>query len=122
MEIIDRHEFPRLARPAMPAESAKLTYGDFQVKEYIGYEDILAQAPSYVTTDPSISMESHGQSYGYIVIRSRVAANNASLYSAGPVKDFGFVIVDGKIEPNSFANASGNGRYWINRYVLVFVC
>jgi len=121
MEIIEKYETPKLSRPVMPEESKKAAYGSLQPSQYLTYEDILAQVPGDARSfslDP-VAMEDlqlngdGGQSYGYLIHRKKTPTLNGSVLKAGPVKDFGFVLVDGVIQNSSF-NGEGDGRYWIN--------
>lgn len=117
MEIIEKYEFPKLSRPAMPEESSKRAYATIQPEQYLSYEDILSQVPGeskFFLEDPS-AMEDlpmngeSGQSYGYLVHRKKTPVNNGSVLKVGQVKDFGLVLVDGVIQQSGFPEA-----FWIN--------
>jgi len=54
-----------------------------------------------------------GQSYGYLIHRKQIPTRTGAVLRAGPVKDFGFILVDGVVQPSSF-RGEGNDRYWIN--------
>ncbi|CAG7717941.1 unnamed protein product [Allacma fusca] len=121
VEIIDKYELPKLSRPIRPAESTKKAYNPVTPNRYLSYADIIAQLPgearSFVTNPTSMEdlnmNNGSGQSYGYLIHRKQVSTKNGSVLKAGPVKDFGFVLVDGVIQPSSF-RGEGNDRYWIN--------
>ena len=124
MKITDRRENPKLARPKMPALSCKGSYGELTPVDYIEYEQILEQVPEdarFRLHKPS-SMEDlpmnngSGQSYGYLIHRKQLAVQKGSVYSAGVVKDFGIVLLNGVIQKGSLGGCNNDWLcYWINR-------
>ena len=88
------------------------------------YEKILQQVPDdarfYVRKPTSMEdlpmNDKNGQSYGYIVHRSKLYVENGSEFEAGVVKDFGLLLVDGVIQNGSYDGCITNSScYWINR-------
>lgn len=116
-ELIEIYQVPQLHRPEMIPESVKVAYPSVQLQNYLTYEDMLDQIPSsakFVYQKP-VSMENlpmngdngpfSGQSYGYIIYRKTLPISNGSKYKTSKVRDFGMLLVDGKVQETD---------YWIN--------
>jgi len=121
IQLVEQYQVPALRRPVLPPETVKLAYPVVQLQDYLSYQDILARIPASArfTLEKPVSMElldmnnDSGQSYGYIVYR-KVFSNlqPGTKLRAGPVKDFGILLLDGQILPNQASTK--NSGYWLN--------
>ena len=87
IEIIEKYEYPKLARPLLPTQSAKKSYPALKPTQYLPYESIIQQVPPearFILENPS-SMEdlpmngNSGQSYGYLIHRKKTPAKNGTV-------------------------------------------
>jgi beta-galactosidase-like protein len=120
--MVDKYQIPELSRPDKPDESLKVAFANLELQNYLSYDDIIDQIPStskFARTRP-VSMEllpmneGCGQSTGYTLYRKQTTGiTNGTIFKAGPVKDFGILIVDGMIQPYpTWDNSSV--QWWLN--------
>lgn len=101
----------------MIPETVKRTYPTISLEHYLTYDDIISQVPksSKFEMEQPVSMEhlpmngDSGQSYGYIIYRKVIDISNGTNLEAGPVRDFGLVLIDSELQQTGFKEAD----YWI---------
>ncbi|ODN01563.1 Beta-galactosidase-1-like protein 2 [Orchesella cincta] len=116
--LFELYQEPRLKPTEMIPESVKRAYPSVNLQEYLTYDDIISQVPTTAkfTAQRPISMENlpmnddSGQSYGYIIYRSNAEFSNGTNFEAGPVRDFGMLLIDSQLQPTGFQD----DKYWIN--------
>ncbi|RDI98735.1 beta-galactosidase [Dyella solisilvae] len=80
--------------PSLPAPTAFMALPPFSLAEHASLWDNL---PAPVAVDLPQSMESFGQSYGYILYRTEIAGPAAGKLYLGEVRDYATVYVDRKL-------------------------
>ncbi|XP_035701209.1 beta-galactosidase-1-like protein 2 isoform X2 [Folsomia candida] len=123
MEAFGRYQIPVLKRPDLPLQSYKVAYPSIPVQTYLSYSDILDKAPAShkFQIQDRTTMENFpingesGQKQGYVVYRKRAntTGGSATRFSAGRVRDFGLLIVDGELQPFP-RDENGTVMYWLN--------
>ncbi|CAL8109678.1 unnamed protein product [Orchesella dallaii] len=116
--LFELYQEPRIRRTEMIPESVKRAYPTVTLQQYLTYDDIISQVPSAskISAQQPISMENlpindgNGQSYGYIIYRTNAEFSNGTNFQAGPVRDFGMLLIDSQLQPTGFQDA----KYWIN--------
>lgn len=79
--------------PPIPAVPHRIAIPQFELTESADWRDLLG-APSH--SERARHMESYGQSYGYILYRTRLPKGGKAELSFGDVRDYAVVFVDGK--------------------------
>ncbi|OXA43814.1 beta-galactosidase-1-like protein 2 isoform X2 [Folsomia candida] len=122
LEMSAIYAIPPLRRPPLPLESRKLAYPSIPLERYLSYSDILDQIPptSKFQLEARTSMENlnmnndGGQSQGYILYRKRgIFGNGTAIFKAGPVRDFGILLLDQDIQPFP-KDKNGSTKYWLS--------
>jgi hypothetical protein len=120
--LIEKYQLPVLRRPELVPTQPKQAYATVPLESYLTFADLLTQLPdsNKFTMEKPVSMEmlpmngNSGQSYGYVLYRAQTNAQNGTLLKAGPIKDFGILMVNGEIHPTTGANGKPGVRYLIN--------
>ncbi|CAL8070939.1 unnamed protein product [Orchesella dallaii] len=116
--LFELYQEPQIKRTELIPESVKISYPAVPLQQYLSYDDIIAQVPatSKFQVERPLSMENlpmndgNGQSFGYIIYRKNADVSNGTNFEAGPVKDFGMLLIDSQLQPTGFQD----DRYWIN--------
>jgi len=119
------YDLVELKHPEMPDETIKTTYPTLSLESYLSYDDILANIPAShkILAFSPLSMEklpindNNGQSYGYIIYRSRVEVGNGSMVEIGRARDVAQLIVDGNLQSakfNGVPDVTNEFGYWLN--------
>lgn len=105
--------------PEVPIAKDLVIYSDVIIKDYLPYEDIIAQLPYIITSRDPVPMEllsinkNSGQSFGYILYRKRnvTITKTSVLKITGYVSDHVNIYINNKLVTKNVINLNNFG-YW----------
>jgi len=121
-DLIEKYQVPVLHRPPLVPTQPKQAYPTVTLQSYLTFADILERIPPQLKFNlpQPVSMEmlpmngDSGQSYGYVLYRKTLNIINGTVLKAGPVKDFGILMVNGEVQDIGSKGVGPGQRYLIN--------